>query len=215
MLMLSAAVCQSQKRDHLARARQLYENGRNEEAIAECNKSHTADSAALKKQIQRTVEILNWPQGEPPFKQIKTNDDGSKWITIDSKSYLAITREQADAWQILQNKYDRSQADIKDLNVEVKEAQTQVELKEAQRQLAQQRADSFEKDFNRSQEDAKRNFTLYMREHDLRVEAQQFIPHGDVGGFGGWLLKALDGPFGQVGFKLVIPTAQFIKVMKQ
>jgi len=57
--------------------------------------------------------------------------------------------------------------------------------------------------------------SLYEKERELRTQAMQFIPHGNVKGFGGWLLKAIDSPYGQAAFKLVMPTAQFVKVMKQ
>lgn len=56
---------------------------------------------------------------------------------------------------------------------------------------------------------------LYEKERELRIESQQFIPHGKVGGIGGKIFNFLDGPYGQSLFKLVIPTASFIKVMQQ
>lgn len=60
-----------------------------------------------------------------------------------------------------------------------------------------------------------RVMALYEQERELRQSAMQFIPHGKVGGLGGKVLNFLDGPVGQSLFKLVIPTAQFVKVMKQ
>lgn len=60
-----------------------------------------------------------------------------------------------------------------------------------------------------------RVMALYERERELRTETMQFIPHGKVSGLGGKFLNFLDGPVGQSLFKLVIPTAQFVKVMKQ
>lgn len=57
---------------------------------------------------------------------------------------------------------------------------------------------------------------LYEKERELRQEAMQFAPvSGTPKGFGGWLLKAVNSPYGAVGFRLVIPFAQFVKVMKE
>lgn len=56
---------------------------------------------------------------------------------------------------------------------------------------------------------------LYTTERELRVDGQQFIPHRQMGGFGGKIFSFLDGPYGQSLFKLVIPTATFIKTVKQ
>lgn len=57
---------------------------------------------------------------------------------------------------------------------------------------------------------------LYEKERELRQEAMQFAPvSGTPKGFGGWLLKAVNSPYGAVGFKLLMPTAQFIKTMRQ
>ena len=55
---------------------------------------------------------------------------------------------------------------------------------------------------------------LYTTERELRVEGQRFIPHGRVNGFGGKILNFLDSGYGQSLFKLVLPTAQFIKTMR-
>lgn len=56
---------------------------------------------------------------------------------------------------------------------------------------------------------------LYEKERELRVQSMQFLPHGKVGGFGGKVLNFLDGFWGQAAFKLVIPTAQAVKVFTQ
>lgn len=145
------------------------------------------------------------------IKRVKDNPDGSIQVEINGRRYLAVTGPQLDAWQILQNNYNAATANLKDKDIEIKELTLQRDLAEAQKALIQQRADSFEADFNRSQQDAKRNFNLFIGERELRTEAQQFIPHGKVSGFGGKVLSFLDGPYGQGLFKLAIPAATFTK----
>lgn len=137
--------------------------------------------------------------------------DGSFVVSIEGSEYRAITGDKAI--ELAKQKVDlvAAQKVNAELVGQVKEALLQRDLAEAQKALIQQKADSFEGDFVRSQEDAKRNFSLFMAERDLRVEGQQFIPHGKVGGIGGKLLSFLDGPYGQGLFKLVIPAAQFGK----
>lgn len=47
---------------------------------------------------------------------------------------------------------------------------------------------------------------LYEKERELRQEASQFIPHGNVGGLGGKVLKAADSPWFQAFIKVIVPT---------
>lgn len=132
-------------------------------------------------------------------------------IEIAGKEYRAINGDKAV--ELAKQKIDLNAAlkigEAKD--AQIKELTLQRDLAEARKSLIQQRADSFEADFNRSQEDAKRNFNLFIGERELRTEAQQFIPHGKVSGFGGKVLSFLDGPYGQGLFKLAIPAATFTK----
>lgn len=104
--------------------------------------------------------------------------DGSIRIEIDGTQYLAITRAQLDAWQILQNNHDKLVADVKDKDVQIKEALLQRDLAQAREALIQQKSDSFEKDFNRAKEDSVRWHDLFISERELRNEARQFVPHG-------------------------------------
>lgn len=138
--------------------------------------------------------------------------DGSIRVEIDDKQYLAITREQLDSWQILQNNFDAAQKVNTEQVTQIRELTLQVELKAAQAALEKQKADSLQTDFERAREDARRNFGLFMSERELRVEAQSFIPKGNASGFWGKALDFLNSQPAQIGFKLVIPTAQAIKV---
>jgi hypothetical protein len=113
------------------------------------------------------------------FKRLKINPDGSQDILIDGVRHLAITRAQIDEWQILKNNYDAAQKINAEQVIQIKELTLERDLARANQALIQQRADSFEKDFNRAREDAARNFSLFQSERELRVEASQFIPHGN------------------------------------
>lgn len=58
-----------------------------------------------------------------------------------------------------------------------------------------------------------RAMSLFEKERELRQEAMSLGPvSGTPKGFGGWLLRAVNSPYGAVAFRLVIPTAQAIKV---
>lgn len=158
----------------------------------------------------------------PPATVLKLNDDGSYQIEISGQRFRALTGKQLDDWAKMeidlrgaQQKNENLQADNKELEGEL--ATRTHELGEEQKKFiaSEAKVTSLTLDFERAREDAKRNFGLFMGERQLRTEAQQFIPHGEVKGFGGFILKALDGPYGQAAFKLVIPSAQFLKVMSQ
>lgn len=154
---------------------------------------------------------------------VKKLDDGSWAVDCgEPEKRLAITKLQLDTWSKLQIDFDAAQKEKLELNKQVEILTHQKELLQKDVTIADQQRDSALKDLTRSQEDtaraqedAKRNFGLLMSERQLRIEAQQFIPHGKVNGVGGAILNFLDGPYGQSAFKLVIPTAQFIKVMRQ
>lgn len=154
---------------------------------------------------------------------VKKLDDGSWAVDCgETEKRLAITKLQLDSWSKLQIDFDASQKEKIELNKQIDILTHQNELLQKDVTIADQQRDSALKDLSRSQEDtaraqedAKRNFGLLMGERQLRIEAQQFIPHGEVKGIGGALLKFLDGPYGQSAFKLVIPSAQFVKVMGQ
>lgn len=154
---------------------------------------------------------------------IKKLDDGSWAVDCgEPEKRLAITKLQLDSWAKLQIDFDASQKEKIELNKQIGVLTQQKELLQKDVTIADQQRDSALKDLTRSQEDtsraqedAKRNFGLLIGERQLRIEAQQFIPHGEVKGFGGTILKFLDGPYGQSAFKLVIPAATFIKTMNQ
>lgn len=150
-------------------------------------------------------------RSQDKLETVKHNPDKSVWITINGEPYLAITRPQLDAWQILQNNYSTCQKNGADKDVQIKEALLQRDLAEAQKALIQQKAESFEADFKRSQADAARNYGLFIGERTLRQEAQNFIPKGNSHGFWGKTLDLLNSQAGAVAFKLVIPVTQFGK----
>lgn len=157
------------------------------------------------------VIAFAWISNGQTIKIVEKLPDGSFVVSIDNVEFRAISAGKAV--ELAKQKIDLTAAEKVNAELvgQVKEALLQRDLAEAQKALIQQKADSFDADFKRSQEDAKRNFSLFMTERDLRIEAQQFIPHGNVGGFGGKLLKFVDSPVFQAGVKIVIPIAQFGK----
>jgi len=145
------------------------------------------------------------------FREIERLPDKSIRIEIDGQQYLAITRSQLDAWQILQNNFDKCQADAKDLNTMIKESQLQRDLAIAREALANQKVESLAGDFAQCREDTKRNYSLFMSERDLRIGAQSFIPHSTVKGFWGKLLGAMDHPASQTFWKIGVPAYQMFR----
>lgn len=64
--------------------------------------------------------------------------------------------------------------------------------------IATQRADLEHGNFVRA-------MSMFEKERELRVQSQQFIPHGNKSN---WLLKALDSPYSQAFWKIALPLAQ-------
>jgi len=145
--------------------------------------------------------------------------DGSVAVEIDGQKMLAITDSQRKDWLKLQGRFDDCQKDGRELTGQVASLKHQVELKTKDVTIAEQQGASFKADFDRAKEDtgrarqdAQRNFGLFMGERQLRVEARQFIPHGNGGNsIFAKLLNFLDKPVVQTGFKLGIPLYQTFK----
>lgn len=159
---------------------------------------------------------------EPAAKVVQKFEDGSYLVEIDGVRFRALTADQLRTWAKSQVDLETCQKDSNELAGQLDSRNQQIELLRKDVVIAGQERDSALKDLSRSKEDteraredARRNFGLLMGERQLRIEAQQFIPHGNVKGFAGKVLNFLDGPYGQATFKLVIPAAQFIKVMRQ
>lgn len=113
------------------------------------------------------------------FRLVKENPDGSKWIELDGKPFLAITGEQSDEWQRNVNDLRRFKevAEKQDLLLAEKDKQlvTAEELRKTEAEkagLQKQIADSLRVDVTRFQ-------SLFMSERELRREAGQFVPHGN------------------------------------
>lgn len=126
--------------------------------------------------------------------------DGSYVVSIDSVEHRAITgdkavelsRQKIDLQECRENEARQVQkVEIADRDVVIAKQQTAIEHGNFVRVMA-----------------------LYEKERELRTRTMQFIPHGKVGGLGGKILSFLDGPYGQSLFKLVIPTATFVRTLK-
>lgn len=133
-------------------------------------------------------------------KVVEKLTDGSYVISIDSVEYRAVTGDKAvelakqkiDLQECRENEARQIQkAEIADRDVVIAKQQAAIEHGNFIRVMA-----------------------LYEKERELRTQAMQLIPHGKVGGLGGKILNFLDGPYGQSLFKLVIPTATFVRTLK-
>ena len=142
------------------------------------------------------------------IKIVEKLPDGSYVIAIDGVEFRAITGDKAVELAKQKVDLDACKKISAEKDIQIKELTLLRDLAEAQKALVQQKADSFKADFDRSQEDAKRNFGLFMGERQLRIESQQFIPHGSGNGLGVKILKLFDSPYGQAGIKLVNPLVQ-------
>lgn len=123
-------------------------------------------------------------------------------VEISGKEYRAINGEKAI--QLAKQKID-----LETCRENEKRFTDLITIEKQNVTIAQQQRDIEKLNFVHA-------MSLYEKERELRVEAQtQFIPHGKAGGFGGKVLNFLDSGYGQSLFKLVIPTATFIKTLKQ
>lgn len=127
--------------------------------------------------------------------------DGSLVVDYKGKKYRGLTGAQLDKIEVQANT-------LATCKVNESRYQQLVEIANRDVIIAEQQRDREKSNFVHA-------MSLYEKERELRTEAMQFIPHGKVNGFGGKVFTFLDGPYGQSLFKLVIPTAQFVKVMKQ
>lgn len=127
--------------------------------------------------------------------------DGSHIVAIDGVNYRAFTAEKVEEFANHKDELAVCKDNEKRFTDKIAIADRDVTI--ANQQTAIEHGNFV------------RVMSLYERERELRTETMQFIPHGQVGGFGGKVLRFLDGPYGQSLFKLVIPTAQAIKVFSQ
>lgn len=131
-------------------------------------------------------------------KLVKRLDEHSYVITIDGKSFKAVDNELLNQQQ---RAFDKLNETVTALTMEKKN------LIEANQLIIQQRDDA-----KANLQDAKGLIAQQRATIDQEVSfrhdaVQQLIPHGDVSGFGGKLLKALDSPYFQFGVKVAVPIA--------
>lgn len=105
--------------------------------------------------------------------------DGSFIVAIGSIEYRALPPAKVAELEKQKKELEATKQINVELGIQIKEALLQRDLAQAQRDLEKQKADSFKADFERAQEDARRNFGLFIGERTLRQEAAQFVPHGN------------------------------------
>lgn len=137
--------------------------------------------------------------------------DGSYVVAIDNVEFRAISGDKAI--EIAKQKLDLETATKvnaeKDSQIAALNRMVQVQTENAD--LQKKIADSFKADFERSQEDAKRNYGLFIGERTLRQESAQFIPKGNAHGFWAKALDAVNSQQFQIAWKLGVPTYQMLR----
>jgi hypothetical protein len=132
----------------------------------------------------------------------KRSPDGSLTVEFEGKKYRGITGAQLDQWEV----------SVNDLQTCRDNEVTRIQIIETAKRdviIAQQQRDIEHGSFIHTMQ-------MYERERELRTQAMsQIVPHGEVKGLGGFLLKAIDSPFGQFAIKVAAPLLTTIKVMKQ
>lgn len=145
------------------------------------------------------------------FQKVADNPDGSKRITINGVTYLAITGPQVDAWQKSVNDLKDCQAHNQEKALQIAKLETEkaAEVEIVQRADAQR--ESALADATRARTDARTYLGLSMKLDTLLTESRQLTPHGNVGGFGGKLLKFMDSSYFQAFVKVAAPTGTFLR----
>lgn len=118
--------------------------------------------------------------------------DGSLRVEFEGKSYRGLTGAQLDQWEVQSNTLKTCQENEARYILKVESAEKSVVI-------AQQQTTIEHGNFVRVMQ-------LYEKERELRTEVMsQTFAHGKVGGFGGWLLKAIDSPYFQFAVRVAAP----------
>lgn len=123
---------------------------------------------------------------------VKVMPDGSHVIKVDGQLFRAITPAKVEE---LANQKDELQV------CKVNETRfiDKVALADANVIIAEQQRDREKANFIHA-------ISLYDKERELRTEVMsQTFAHGKVGGFGGWLLRAIDSPYFQFATRVAAP----------
>jgi len=135
------------------------------------------------------------------FEQIEILPDGSRIIKIDGAVFRAITPAKVEE---LANQKD----ELRVCKVNETRFNDLLTIERQNVTIAQQQTSIERGNFVRATQ-------LLEKERELRQKAMEFAPvSGTPKGFGGWLLKAVNSPYGAVAFKLVLPAATFIKTLR-
>src|SRR5258708_15793793 len=134
--------------------------------------------------------------------------DKSYIVVIDGIEHRAYGPAKMRELEVTKKEHDAFQQDNIKANEQIVVLTDKNKLLQTNFDLQSKLAGSYKEDFDRSQEDAKRNYGLFIGERTLRQEATQFIPHGNSTVLGVKILKLFDSPYGQVGMKLVNPLVQ-------
>lgn len=152
-----------------------------------------------------TVIAFGWTCNAQEVRIVEKLADGSFVVAIDGKEFRAITGDKALELAKQKAALETCKADQVLASEQIAGLNNSIALLKKDVTIADQQRDIERGNFVRA-------MAMYDGERKLREQSGQFIPHGKVGGFGGKVLDFLDSGVGQALFKLVIPTAQAIKV---
>lgn len=150
---------------------------------------------------------------------VKQLDEHSFVVEIGGKRYKAVDNEllneQARSFDKLTAQRDAALADVSAANSQSSVLRDEkVKLEGKVNDLIAQRDDA-----RRDVQDARvfiaQQKQLLDQEAEARKATQQFIPHGNSGGWAGKLLDFFDKPAVQAGMKIVLPLAQTAKTFAQ
>lgn len=150
-------------------------------------------------------------RSQDQIKTIKKLDDGSIALEVNGLPMLAITPAQLKEWQKLQGRLDDSEAKNAEKEIQITKLENEKTLLVKDVASAETQRDSAVEDAARARDDAKRYLGLSIKLDTLLTESRQFIPHGEVKGFWGKVVKVLDHPAFQATWKLVPPTYQMMR----
>lgn len=135
-------------------------------------------------------------------------------VIRNGKEYRALNADKIR--ELLKMKIDLEAAEriASEFRIQIKEAVLQRDLAAARESLQKQKAESFEKDFNRAREDAARFQSLFMSERELRREAQEFAPRGNVTGKWAKVFDFLNSQPVQLTVKYGIPFLNTVRCQR-
>lgn len=141
--------------------------------------------------------------------------DGSFVVKIDSQEFRALPADKIREIQKQKVELDGLKQIDAEKDSQIASQAQEIALLKKDVEIVGMQRDSFDADFKRSQEDAKRWQGLFIGERALRQESAQFIGRSSTpNGFFGKFLTLLDHPASQALFKVGLPMLNTIRCQR-